>query len=565
MSATNSRIGIACFISAALTACAGSSTPAPTAPRGAPNSVFVTLRIAVPKAPAKVKNKPFFISPATQSVAVTITPVGSHNGTTVVGNCTQGFCTQTVPAPIGDDTFAVSLYSQSNANGTLLSNGSTTTQILAGANNVVSITFDPVVQSASATLVAPLGAGQATSAPVSIVPLDPSGATIVGPGAFIDAAGSPVAVSIALNDPTGNGKLTGPTSFASPSASGTYPVIFTENGTPPNFSYPSLVTSVAGSVSSTTTIALTPTQSGSPAPVPGGNVRVTTTGPDGNVWFVSGAAQNYAIGQYVPTSGKIRLFPLPQSVVPSDLVSGGDGKLYFFDTARTTFGQITIAGLLRQFPATFAATNLVRGPDGDIWFITSQSATPLGKIATDGTISTYGSKKTPVSLYGLTPGTDGRMYFLADVNSGLELGRIATDGTGLTYIPTGLGAGPLAYFGLYAGADGNFYTIQAAELGGNAVLERITPSGAPTTTCGSYTVATVGTVLADGTLMFVAPANNGNGGAIVGAIQPTGLCVSAQVPAAAGLQNLVYPVVGLTPGYFYAYAPSSSALVRFAY
>jgi len=490
---------------------------------------------------------------------VTVTPVGSQNGPTAIGNCAQGFCTQTVAAPIGNDTFSVSLYSQPNATAGLLSSGSATAVIVAGANNVVSITFNPVVQTVGVNVVTPVGAGQAKSVPVAIVPRDISGATIVGPGAFENASGVPVPISIALDDPTGHAKLAGPTSFASPSPDGVYPVTFSENGTPPNFTYPSLVASIAGTVSSTTTVTLAPQASGTPVPVPGGNVQVMTKGPDGNVWFVSGTAQNFSIGQYIPASGTFHLFPLPTGVIPSDLVTGGDGDLWFFDTTRTTFGQVTTGGLLRQYAANFTATDLVQGVDGDIWFVTSLKATPLGKIATSGTISTYGAG-IQNGLYGITPSKNGRMYFLAQSNTNAELGSVAPDGTGLTYFMTSLNSGGLGFGDLYAGPDGNFYTVEPLGFG-NAALQRITPSGSVSRACGEY-YGESGSVLADGTLIFGGATADEPGDGAIGAIQPTGACVF--VPVSAGIQDVGFSV-GITTGYFYGYSFSTKAIERIAY
>jgi streptogramin lyase len=563
MIATNTRIAIAALFCTALTACSGANNSGPSTPRAAPDTVSVTVRIAVPRSPSNVKKKPNFVSPATQSVAVTVRGAGPPTGVTVVGNCAQGFCSQTVSAPIGSDEFSVSLYSQPNATGSVLSSGSTTSQILAGANNVVSITFDPVVQSASANVATPLGAGQATSVPVAIVPLDPSGATIVGPGTFENANGVPVSVSISLDDPTGHAKLVGPTSFASPPPNGAYPVTLADDGTPPNFNYPSLVASVAGAVSSTTTVTLAPLQSGTPVSVPGGNVQVMAKGPDGNVWFVAGTGQSFSIGQYVIATGAIHLFALPSGVIPSDLVTGGDGNLWFFDTARTTFGQITTGGLLRQFAAAFAATDLVEGVDGNIWFLTSQAAAPLGKITTNGSISTYAAGPSTM-LYGITPSKNHRMYFLASVSAGLELGSVNADGSGLTYVATTLeNDGPLGYSDLYAGGDGNFYTVEPVGFG-DALLQRITLSGSVSTSCGQYEYQSVGSVLADGTLIFDGNVNDGDDVAL-GAIRPSGACVFVAVSGSLDNTNIKYPVVGIATGYFYAYLPASQAIARFAY
>ena len=161
----------------ALAACGGGNAVSQNAmPPGSPlQNVAVQFSITIPKSIDRV---PQYISTATQSAVITVTPSGGAALTPVTINCTTT-CQGTVQAPVGADTFAVSLFSQQNGAGTSLSTGSTSQTILAGVPNTVTMTFGGVV----AKIVITLGVTSVTGAgstPVTVTAKDAANQTIVG-------------------------------------------------------------------------------------------------------------------------------------------------------------------------------------------------------------------------------------------------------------------------------------------------------------------------------------------------------------------------------------------------
>ncbi|MFN2528878.1 MAG: hypothetical protein ABR584_09215 [Candidatus Baltobacteraceae bacterium] len=169
----------------ALAACgggAGSSLPT-TASGTQPQlqNVGVQFRISIPAAIGRV---PQYISSATKSAQITVTPTGGTALAPVVLACTTT-CQGTVSAPVGSDTFAVALYDQTGASGNTLSSGSATQTIVAGQANSVMLTFGGVV----ANIAIALGATSVTgsgSTPVTVTAKDAASQTIVGSAAYIN-------------------------------------------------------------------------------------------------------------------------------------------------------------------------------------------------------------------------------------------------------------------------------------------------------------------------------------------------------------------------------------------
>ncbi len=524
----------------------------------------VTIRIVPPARSAnsrrteKSRRTPDFLSPATQSVSVSIAGPGGVTVGPFVGNCTGGFCTQTVSAPLGADTFTVALYDTANGAGKLLSSGSTVATILAGANSFVNLTFNPVVASATAGLSVPVGAGTPTSVPVVLNALDPSGATIVGPGNYQDAAGAPVTLSLSLSDPTGHSVLVGTKSFSSPPSSTTLPLALSYDGTPLNFTYPTLTVSENGTVLSSSVITILPNPVSSPVPVlaSGDNVTSATRGPDGNAWFTASSGQ---VGVYALATGTVSHYPLPNPATnPGLITTGSDGNLWFFEHANTRFGRITPTGILREFPASFDITDLVVGIDGQLWFATlNVGNASFGKIAADGTIYLY---NTPgESVRGLTKGPSGRMWLLTDANASAQnLVSFASDGTVQSSVPINNPVGPPGgYVGLYLGGNGKLYA--SASSVGTSIISLLSPAGAESTVCtvGSDFPFVVNG-LRDGTLLFHGAMERS--AETFDAIKPDGTCVSTSITER-------YPVTGPIAagpiGTYYQF--SNGAVTKIAY
>src|SRR5207253_2627598 len=73
-----------------------------------------------------------------------------------------------------------------------------------------------------------------------------------------------------------------------------------------------------------------------------------TAGPDGNLWFTAGPANE--IGRITP-SGVISEFPIPTPRSgPDGIAAGPDGNLWFAEDNGHKIGRITPSGAINEFP-----------------------------------------------------------------------------------------------------------------------------------------------------------------------------------------------------------------------
>jgi hypothetical protein len=560
-----------------LTACAGAGArTAPPANQSEPRSAQVTLRIELPAKPSAGRRAPRFISPATQSVSVTITgPTGTTGP--FVGNCAQGFCTQTVDAPIGTDTFSVALYDNFNAGGDLLSSGTAIVTIAAGQQNTVTITFNPVTVTAnvgyqtffsSPTF---LSAGTPGSTAVTMTAKDPAGAPIAGPGNFETPTGAPVTVTVGLNDPSHHTALNGTTSYTAPQPNTTPPALTVQyDGTPPHFVYPQLTATVNGAAAPSTTLVIPPAPVASPVPLLPSGDRVTAMikGPDGNIWFtadtVSGAT-DARVGVYNVTTGSVTQYPLPNAdSMPNEIQVGGDGALWFFEQNRLRFARISTGGALTEFPSlTYHISTLVPGVDGNLWFF---GGLGLEKIAPNGTITPVPIPENPYPR-ALVAGPNGRMWMITQgsYQGSAKLASVLPDGTGFTSTPiTGFccGSDLESFAAFHLGGDGNFY----AGATGLYLMDlwRVTPSGSATElgSLGNHSGNGISTRLQDGTLIFYAPSFE-----VFGVVGPTGAYQRVSVQPPVGKDGIAQGGDGFlyVAGFPYGGPGNVSTLTKYTY
>ncbi|HEY5095002.1 MAG TPA: hypothetical protein VII69_07810 [Candidatus Eremiobacteraceae bacterium] len=98
-----------------------------------------------------------------------------------------------------------------------------------------------------------------------------------------------------------------------------------------------------------------------------------TAGPDGNEWFSE--SSNNAIGKINPKTGKITEFKLPQTCIPSAIVTAKDDHMWFAClTTSPMVGRISMAGSIKMFTGggAFSSNETEQfgavGPDGNPWF-----------------------------------------------------------------------------------------------------------------------------------------------------------------------------------------------------
>ena len=77
-----------------------------------------------------------------------------------------------------------------------------------------------------------------------------------------------------------------------------------------------------------------------PVPTPGAAPNAITAGPDGNLWFTDGGANQIAMIN--PTTHAVTGFPIPTpNSYPSAITVGPDGNLWFTESNATRSGRLT--------------------------------------------------------------------------------------------------------------------------------------------------------------------------------------------------------------------------------
>jgi hypothetical protein len=218
------RIFYCSFAAAGLAACGGGGgggaaalPPVAALPTTAPagsGSASVAFTIAIPSATtSSTRRSPRYVSAGTKSVLV------AFAGKQQSADCTQT-CSVNLTVPQGAVTFQVGLYDAKGGTGNLLATGSTTTTVVLGQANTVSITFGGVVASVGIALgTASVTAGTAAVVPITVTAKDAAGFTIVG--------AEPYSAPIVLaHDDTSGATSLSTTSVAAPGA----PVSLSYNG-----------------------------------------------------------------------------------------------------------------------------------------------------------------------------------------------------------------------------------------------------------------------------------------------------------------------------------------------
>lgn len=452
---------------AAAASCGHGGAVAPPV-RGRPD-VPVQFHIVVPTpSPTGTGVHTHYVSGNTTQAAVTVTPEGGVPYPTVDFSCTPASCTGVVPAPVGDDTFVVSLYGGNRISpDTLLSTGTTAATIQPGVENVVDVTFDPVVSSIVLSVTpSSLPPGSPGSAIVGVDAKDATGASIVGPGTYVNSAGLPLTIDLStvdrlINGRRGHSTTLSPASLTGPPPTGPTQVTLSYDGNPNlaqttigatttvpiNGSITPAVLTVGASPSPTPTgCAVTGTPQ--PAqffavPTPTGNPFATVgdsiaSGPDGNVWSSDGSRRML---QVAPDNGKIRSFDVPGAgagSVISTVTTGpaGGSTVWFADVGMQGVGRVTTGSPpsitvfpVPQFspPTASQPAAIAAGPDGNMWF-TDRSSAYLGSIAP--LIGTIGEYPIPPSSKRLSQGLivlpDGELWFVESGTAKIGMVQISS-------------------------------------------------------------------------------------------------------------------------------------------
>ncbi|HTW83252.1 MAG TPA: hypothetical protein VMD91_04170 [Candidatus Sulfotelmatobacter sp.] len=281
-----------------------SATPGPATP----TSARFTITVPNHGASSASARKPKYVSPATQSIVITLLTV---NGTAYTGsprevasnltstnpNCSGSplTCTVTAPAVAGSDVFQVVTYdaqqttpTPSTPAGNALSGADVTLTMIAGQANadptplILDGVVDHVVLALSPTAET---AGTPGTVGVSVEAYDKDDNLLVGPGNYADANGDALTIHLSDSDTSGHTMLS-TTSLTAPTSG----ITLSYDGATiaaPTISAGVSGGTIAGGAPSPATLSVNPTLTSlsSPAYLPGQTVTETLTG----VGFIAGA------------------------------------------------------------------------------------------------------------------------------------------------------------------------------------------------------------------------------------------------------------------------------------
>lgn len=216
---------------------------------------------------------------------------------------------------------------------------------------------------------------------------------------------------------------------------------------------------------------ITPTGSITEFPIPtnGSLPYGITTGPDGALWFTESSenGQIHAniggkIGR-ITVNGMITEYPLPTGgTIPAQITTGPDGNLWFAEGGANNIGRITPTGVITEFPMspTFGnAFGIATGPDGNLWF-GSYFRSSIGKMTTTGNFTEFPvvTDTNQLGINGLAFGPDGNLWF--PQNGRAVIGRITSTGAVTEYpVPT---LGGLGLAEIVLGPDCNLWMTDQA-------------------------------------------------------------------------------------------------------
>jgi streptogramin lyase len=484
---------------------------AATSPAAASNGTArVTVKLTVPSVrnARAGRGRPDYVSAGTNSASIAVSTASTTDGSPTILNCTSGqTCSTTVPAPVGSDTFTVTLYAESGGQGAVLGLGSALQTVSLGALNTVSLTLNGVVNTVALVAnPASLPAGTAAAETVNVEALDAAGDTIVAPGGYVDTNGNPVSISVSKTDYGGG---TGKTVFASPSPG----PVATGPGTQLTYSYngsdidATVFTSatsvtIAGAQGSAS-VDYVPTLGKRFADTAGADTNFLAAGPDGNVWFSDFDSGD--VGSIVPGTGAITHYSIPSSTTNGGaeaeaIVAGPSDTMYFAEFNSNAIGSIsTTAAATLGAAAPITETDLTTtnaNPRGiayntvcspNIWF-TEYNGDKIGTLSTTAlTITEYDAGLSAAAMPDqIACGPDGNFWFTEYGTN--KIGQITNAGA-ITEYPLPNPGSPHGPIGIVAGADGSmWFTESTGNMISKITTSKTVPAGTPVGTIVEYSL-----------------------------------------------------------------------------
>lgn len=425
-------------------------TPAANGPT-APVSLKINTGTVTPSSTAR---KPQYVSAATASVGITLqgqsTPLTTVNITQASPQCSNGVCTVTFNAPVGNDTFVVTTFDGQNGTGNQLSTATVAATVAANATNTVSLVLNGVVAQASVILsTTSATAGTPLSATVNVVAYDASGNAIVGPGNYSSA------VTLTNSDTSGTIHLSA-TSIAGPGA--TVTLAYSGGSAGAGATITPFVGSQAGTAQ-TFTVSGYAFANFDLAGSTNDYVDAMTAGPDGNVWFSA-----YSLLGYVTPTGANTAFPVNNYGNDIYGLAVDGSRTIWFGDDNDDVGTISTGGnvqFLQDVPALYPD-----GADCGSQDYSTARTVPQGRRRTaSGDFSSTAASILCGSVNDMAKGPDGNVWFTDDAG---YIGYVTPGGGSITEWDLWELSG---FTGNYPepeqfafGADGNIYVADYSGL-----------------------------------------------------------------------------------------------------
>ncbi|MDO9395026.1 MAG: hypothetical protein Q7T71_00630, partial [Herbiconiux sp.] len=147
----------------------------------------------------------------------------------------------------------------------------------------------------------------------------------------------------------------------------------------------------------------------------GGNPGAILCDATDTLWYVDDANHQLVRFPAAAPASHVSFDLGPGAPFPGDLVTGGDGCLWFNDFAGSNMGRfdpLTGATTLLPLGGPGNAFSPVLGPDGAIWFADPEN-TALGAIAADGIVRRFTDARGQRPNLVASPG-DGRLWYTRD-------------------------------------------------------------------------------------------------------------------------------------------------------
>jgi virginiamycin B lyase len=477
--------------------------PRSVAVHKAVGKAHATLRIGVPRARKHRRTGGRYVSPATQSIVIALTPL-EGTPTTYAENllpsnpkCSETFgtlaCTISLGLSPGTYTASLTTYDAPLGNGglptgdQLSANQDVTLYVWADRNNQFNVTLDgvpasvAVFPSASSTMTGSLANGFgiakcAGAQEVNVLGVDADGYYIMGPGAPTPGLSSNNTALLSIEQPT----QAAPNTFvlnANPGQSGGN-VTLSASITPSEQSGAGPVTlPVSVDVEAATTICGTISEftlSSGQRPIG------ITNGSDGAIWFTEWNLPygEGALGRIPVTagnSGSVAGIPLPSYLADLTAIAAGpDSALWFTDEAANQVDRMPVTSVDASQVSYYTIPTSGSGPagiatgsDGALWF-TELGTDRIGRVSTTGQFSEFPIPTANSRPKGIAAGPDGALWFAE--YEGNNIGRITTSGQITEYPALTAGAG---LTGIASGPDGALWFTEL--LGNN--IGRITTTG----------------------------------------------------------------------------------------